>query len=61
MYDFLQLADLTPTWRGNDFVSEVRRTSAEMEIALELCRCNEQRSGGCSETNYGRVIWINRM
>ncbi len=28
---------------------------------LELCRCSEQRSDGWWETNYGRVIWTNRI
>lgn len=42
-------------------MSEVTQSTGVKANILELCRCDEQRSDDWWETNYGRVIWTNRM
>lgn len=42
-------------------MSEVRWSTRDQENIVKLCRCGEERSNGWWKTNYGRVIWTNRM
>lgn len=42
-------------------MSRVRSSTGVKANILELCTCDEQRSDGWWETNYGGVIWTNRI
>lgn len=47
--------------RGTMFTGLRWDSKAVEENILELCRWNEQRSDGGLGTNYGRVLWTNRI